>query len=263
MASSENLESGPSFGTTEDALFGGSMVLFQPRRGTGYRTNVDSLLLAWFAAGSAVPCPGSPPSTARRTRPPARVAFDLGSGVGSVGMALLHLDAAQRVVFVEIDEVAASTAYRNLQANRWADRGQVVRGDVLEVARLHLGEADLVVCNPPYGSPGQGQARSSQPGARVGDLGRFVAGARQAAGHRARACFVYPAAELGALLARLGAEGLHCKRARFVHATPGAPARIVLVEARAGRPGGLQVMPPLVERDGGEYTPELQLLLGR
>jgi len=66
---------------TQDALFGGSVVLFQPPRGAGYRTNVDALLLAGFATSSKV----------------AKVAFDLGAGVGAVGLALLRLGAARSV----------------------------------------------------------------------------------------------------------------------------------------------------------------------
>ena len=60
----------------------------------------------------------------------------------------------------------------------------------------------------------------------------------------------------------LAAYGLHAKRLRFVYGTPAALARIALVEAQAGRPGGLGVLPPpLVEREGGQYTPELRALL--
>lgn len=254
------LGSGDPFEATEDALFGGSMVLLQPRRGTGYRTNVDALLLAGFAAGGGAVSPSA--TVGRRSGPRARVAFDLGSGVGPVGLALLRFDASERVVMIEIDEAAARLARRNLEANRWAERGEVVHGDVLDAARTRPGQADLVVCNPPYRTPGRGPARGSEARARVGELGRFIAAARQAAGHRARVCLVYPAPDVGSLLARLADEGLHGKRARFVHATPDAPARIVLVEARAARAGGLVVLPPLVEREGGTYTPELRALLG-
>lgn len=232
---------------TQDALFGGSVVLFQPRRGAGYRTNVDALLLAGFATSGKV----------------ASCAFDLGAGVGAVGLALLRLGAAKRVVFVEIDEFPAAMARRNLDANGWTARGEVVRGDVRDVARARRGEAALVVCNPPYVLPGRGRVAPSQARARSGELVTFVEAARQAAGRKARVCFVYPAQELGTLLATLSAEGLHAKRLRFVHGTPDAPARVALVEAQAGNTGGLAVLPPLVEREARGYTPEMQALLAR
>ena len=256
------LGDGTQVEATEDALFGGSVVLFQPRRGEGYRTNVDALLLAGFAATPARPPPSSQPAVRVWGRP-AAVAFDLGAGVGAVGLALLRFGAARRVVLVEIDELAAAMARRNLDANGWTSRGEVVRGDVNDVARSRRGEAALVVCNPPYIALGKGRVSPAQARARSGDLSTFIEAARQLAGRRARACFVYPARELAALLAGLGREGLHAKRMRFVHAAPGAPARVVLVEARAGRTGGLCVMPPLVERTARGYTPEMETLLAR
>ena len=39
------------------------------------------------------------------------------------------------------------------------------------------------------------------------------------------------------------------------------PARIVMVEACPGKPGGLLVLPPLFERDAKGYTPEVASLL--
>jgi len=233
--------------TTRDALFGGRLLLFQPARGSGYRTNVDALLLARFAA-------------ATRT---AAVAFDLGAGSGAVGLSLLRMGAARHVVFVEIDELPSAMARRNLDANGWTGSGEVVRGDVRDIARMRRGEAQLVVCNPPYTAPGHGRIPIAEATARCGDLGAFVRAARQVAGRRARVCFVYRAQESAALLSTLAAEGLHGKRMRFVHGTPHAPARIVLVEAQASRPGGLFVLPPLIERDAGEYTREMEDLLER
>jgi tRNA1Val (adenine37-N6)-methyltransferase len=255
-------ESSP-FEATQDALFGGSLVLFQPLRGAGYRTNVDALLLAWFAAGpTPISSQGDRP-TLRAVHPPAAAAFDLGAGVGAVGLALLRFGAARRVVFVEIDEQPAAMARRNLDVNGWADRGEVVRGDVRDVARSRRGEASLVVCNPPYTAPGRGQVRPAEATARCGELGGFVHAARQVAGKRARVCFVYRAQELAVLLATLADEGLHVKRVRFVHGTADAPARVVLVEALAGRAGGLAVLPALIERDAQGYTREMESLLAQ
>jgi tRNA1Val (adenine37-N6)-methyltransferase len=257
------LNDGTPIEATQDALFGGSVVLFQPPRGAGYRTNVDALLLAAFAAAPA-PSPASHGAATGPLRPRAApVAFDLGAGVGAVGLALLRFGAAKRVVFVEIDELAAAMARRNLDANGWTDRGEVVRADVSDVARSRRGEASLVVCNPPYLAPGRGRVSAAEARARCGRVEVFVEAARQLAGQRARVCFVYPAADLGELYTTLTCEGLHPKRVRFVHGTPGAPARIVLVEARAGKPGGLCVMPPLVERSARGDTPEMETLLAR
>lgn len=264
------LGDGTALEATQDALFGGSVVLFQPHRGAGYRTNVDALLLAGFAATPivpppmrSVPLPLSPSPRAPARLRPAPVAFDLGAGVGAVGLALLRFGASRRVVFVEIDEQPAAMARRNLDANGWTERGEVVRGDVRDVARSRRGEAALVVCNPPYIAPGRGRVAPTEARARSGELITFVEAARQLAGRRARVCFVYPAQELVALLSTLADEGLHAKRMRFVHGTPEAPARVVLVEAQAARIGGLTVMPPLVERGARGYTPEMEALLAR
>jgi tRNA1Val (adenine37-N6)-methyltransferase len=183
--------------------------------------------------------------------------------VGAVGLSLIRLGAARRIVLVEIDEQPAAMARRNLDANGWTGLGEVVRGDVRDVARSRRGQASLVVCNPPYVQVGRGRVPAAQSRARSGRLETFVEAARQLAGRNARVCFVYPAHDLSLLLSTLAAEGLHAKRLRFVHARPESPARIALVEAVAGKPGGLHVVPPLVERGLRGYTPEMQTLLAR
>jgi tRNA1Val (adenine37-N6)-methyltransferase len=263
-------------GESRDALFGGSLALSQPARGAGYRANVDALLLAAFAgavlpppAGVGLPPParvgmpppagmGMPPGSARRTR----VAFDLGAGCGAVGLSLLHFGATGRVVLVEKDAYAAALAQANLEANGWLDRGEVLLSDVSSLDD-RAGEADLVVCNPPYVPPGHGRVPKglARAFARTGELSQFTRAARVVLGRRARACFVYPAHALAALLTELRAAGLEAKRMRAVHARVGAPARLMLVESQAAKAGGLTVEPPLFERDGHGYGAELRALL--
>jgi tRNA1(Val) A37 N6-methylase TrmN6 len=72
---------------------------------------------------------------------------------------------------------------------------------------------------------------------------------------------VYPAPELGALWAALGEAGLVPKRIRAVHAEASLPARVLLVEACPGKPGGLCLEPPLFEREDKGYSEEMQRLL--
>lgn len=228
--------------TTEDTLFGGAVALAQPARGGGYRVNVDAILLASFAGGVL----GETRSVRR-----ARAAFDLGAGVGAVGLSLLHLEAAERVTMIEVDAALARLASKNARANGWESRIDVIRADVSDRDSVPAGAADLVVCNPPYVAPGRGRVpAAAHARARSGPLGAFLDAARRLAGRRARVCFVYPAIEATTLLTELRQRGLEPKRLRAVHGAPrrgGGRARIVLVEAVAGRPGGLAIEPPYFE----------------
>jgi tRNA1Val (adenine37-N6)-methyltransferase len=228
-------------------LFRGSLVLRQPPRGEGYRVNVDALLLAAFASGRLE----------GKTRLH-RHAIDLGSGVGAVGFALVHFGGARRVSMIEQDRALAALARENAEANAWSDRVEVLCADVRE-ADLR---GDLVVCNPPYVTPGRGRApNETTRAARYGKLDAFVDAARRCAGRRARVAFVYPVIELTSLLTLLRGRGLEPKRIRFVHPRTSEPARIALVESAAGRAGGLVVEPPFFEREGRSPSPSLTGLL--
>ena len=225
--------------STRDTLFGGRVALAQPARGRGYRVNVDAVLLGAFAAGAL-----GEPRRARR----AHATFDLGAGVGAVGLTLLHLDAAAHVTLLEVDAALAKLAEQNATANGWSDRLDVVRGDVSDIRLLPAGAADLVVCNPPYIEPGRGRAPSAaRARARSGPLAVFLDAARRLAGRRARICLIYPAIEATTLLVELRARGLEPKRLRPVHGRAQDRARVVLVECATGRPGGLVIEAPLVE----------------
>lgn len=207
-----------------------SLVLDQPARGVGYRVNIDAFLLARFAQPKhAVKC-----------------VFDLGAGVGAVGLSMLRDNGAHRAVLIELDRQAAALATSNAHKNGLSHRVEVIHGDVASVAIERRGEAALIVCNPPYITPGRGRAPSGEARARarMGSLDAFLHAARLMVGRRAKACFVYPAQETTTLLFALRKAGLEPKRLAYVHPKPQMPARVVLVEAQAGKPGGLRVEPP-------------------
>jgi len=226
---------------TSDALFAGALSVRQPRR--GYRVNVDALLLAAFAASG------------RR----ARLAVDLGAGVGAIGLALAHVGAAARVVLVERDPELAALAGANLLDNGVAGDVEVQDLERHGLPRSLAQRAELVVSNPPFYPPAAGTPSTRAPSARGGELAPFVrAAARALAGPRARAVFCYPAAALAELLARAEEARLVPKRLRLVHPRADAPARLALVELRRAKPGGLVVEPPLVEwQSGRARSPEL------
>jgi len=226
---------------TTDTLLEGRVTIQQPRR--GYRVNVDSLLLANFAA-------------AGRT---AALAVDLGAGVGALGLVLLAVGAARTVALVEADPELVALSRENLA--RATARG-VAHACELGRQRLPAGllqSAELVVCNPPFFPSARGTpARESARRSRSGELEPFLRAARALlSGPRARATFCYPAGELGTLLSRAETAKLVPKRLRFVHARSDNPARLALVELRLAKPGGLVVLPPLVEWNGRARTDEV------
>lgn len=190
-----------------------------------YRTNADSLLLADFAPRAS------------------GVVFDLGAGVGAVGLRVAHRSPAAQVVLVERDPEAAALARRNAAG---LARVRVVEADVRDLRER--GAAALVVCNPPYVPPGRGRAPSEgRRDARMGDAAPFLDAARALLGRRGCACFSYPVVGLIDFFEALRARGLEPKRLRFVHARAARPARVALVLAKPGKRGGLVVEPPLFE----------------
>lgn len=231
----------PSPEPVADTLFGGTLTLHQPARGQGYRVNVDAVLLAAFAGKH------------RKSRR----ALDSGAGVGAVGLSLLLRGRAEHVVMLDHDAVLSRLCRTNLQANGFGDRGRATVGDVGRLTTVPAKEFDLVVCNPPYVMPGRGRVPLTAARARMGDLGGFARAARHALAARGRACFIYPARELYFLFSELRQSGLEPKRLQLVHAHIEQSARVALVEATPGKPGGLTVDSPLVERD--DHGPSLAL----
>lgn len=228
----------PPPATTSDTLLGGTLRLLQPR--SGYRVNVDSLLLVAFAG----------PRRVERL-------VDLGAGVGALGLVALARGLARRALLVEADPRLAELARQNLTAAGF--EGEVLQADV---GRARFGDTGvpLVLCNPPY-YPAHSHRAAQTPSralARSGEVDPFLRAAFALVARKTgRAIFSYPAPQLPELLAVAARVGLVCKRLRFVHAREGAPARLALLELRAARPGGLLVESPLVEWHGRRRSPEL------
>jgi tRNA1(Val) A37 N6-methylase TrmN6 len=234
--------------TTTDFLYGGAVRLRQPAQ--GYRVNVDALILAAFAA------------CGRRVD----FALDLGAGVGSVALGLHHLAGAARFGLVEREAFLLALAEDNARAAKMTSQTwccDLALGLPEELRQT----ADLVVSNPPFFD-----AQNSRKGphaaktrARFGDLTPFIDAAASAVrGARSRVVFIYPARELSRFMASAERARLVPKRLRLVYADASRPARVALIELRKAKPGGLVILPPLLEwAANGVRSPELaQILAG-
>jgi len=230
-------------GTTTDTLLGGRLRLLQPR--SGYRINIDSLLLVGFAGERRVE----------------RV-LDLGAGVGALGLLAVAQGIARKALLVEADARLVELARQNLQLTGLA--GEVRQLD-LSSQKLRETAAALVLCNPPYypGSSHRPPLSPARAAARSGEPAPFLKAAAGALARKTgRALFCYPAPQLPELLASAARVGLVPKRLRLVHARASEPARLALIELRAARPGGLVVEPPLIEWLGRRRAPEIVAISG-
>src|SRR5258708_6742186 len=83
------------------------------------------------------------------------VAIDLFAGAGALGMEALSRGAA-RVTFVERAQPVAAILRQNLESLGYLGRAEIVRSDAVRWLEAHpaeVGEAGLVLLDPPYGDP--------------------------------------------------------------------------------------------------------------
>ena len=221
----------PRADETCDVLMRGRVRLIQARK--GYRSSVDAMVLAWFAA---------------EVEAEPRRCVDLGTGTGLVAVLLGRRFPSLQLDLIERQPALAERAGRNLALSDLSARAQVHLIDIGLQSPPALPKADLIVCNPPY-HPTYGRMLPTQVERReahyetTADLARFAAVAREMAAADARFCLIYPAERADHALATLQAGGWpHVERTWLHHRQTSDPAIRVLLRGRGDR------APALLER---------------
>lgn len=245
MASGQAVE-----GETLDLLLRDRVALLQARQ--GYRTSVDSLLLAAFAAA----LPGPAPSRF----------VDLGAGTGLVAILLaLRLEQTQALL-VERQASMADRARRNLRLNGLMGRASVLERDIAE-PWADPPQAPLVLSNPPYFRAAgrmlpKDLERAEAHYESTASVERFAEVAASMLAPGGTVVFVYPFEGHTRVLHGLAEAGLGERELHpFVHRDLAEPPHRVLVVARHGA-SSLQRLPPqpiqLRDPPDGLYSPALQ-----
>ena len=190
---------------------------------------------------------------------------DFGTGTGI--LPLLIASRAEKTTFdaLEIQADMANMAARSVRMNGLEGRIRVHCADLREAAML-LGyeQADLLVCNPPYGRAGAGliNPKDSKAIARHEEactLEEILRSAAQVLRNGGRMCLIFPAPRMLELADCARSVRLQPKRLRLVYARADKPPKLLLMECiKNGRPM-LHMLPPLLlgEMDGGP-TQELE-----
>lgn len=235
---------------TLDTLWRGKIELCQPARGKGYRFNLDPVLLAGFVEPTANE---------------SDIVVDLGAGCGVLGLLLLALGKARRVVAVEVQPQLAELAAQNGARNGHGETTYAVHcGDLRQ---LELPAAAAVVFNPPYFEKNAGRAahHAGRDGARRelhGTLADFVDVAARLLSPGGSAYAIVPVARGDELATLFTGAGLCDIRSRAVCPRSEEAANHTMVAARAGA-AGHRTEPPLIVHagTGRDFTTEVQRLV--
>lgn len=223
---------------TEDALLGGQLRLKQKR--SGHRAGHDAILLAAATQASA----GD------------RV-VDLGTGVGTAGLALGRRVAGIRLNLVEIDPELAELARANAAANEIAAETIVldVTADAQAFAAHGLApdSVDVVLMNPPFNDPARhrgspDQMRHSAHVATEETLQAWVHAARRILRSDGALTLIWRADGITEVLAALS-RGFGSLSILPVHGEAGRPAIRVLVRAVKGSRAPTRLLPGLMLND--------------
>lgn len=224
------------------------------QRLTGYRFNLDPVLLAHFAADAGLRGP----------------TVDLGTGSGIIPLILAKKFHRSKLTALELQPKLYELAERNIQLNRCERRVAIVRGDLRHVRQQFPREGFAhVLCNPPYRDASSGHL-SREPEKAIArhevmaTLPDVVAAASFLLRHQGSLDVVYPAARLNNLMATLDGHALVPRKLRMVHPREGRSAKLVLLRAMKVEYGELEVMPPLVlHPEEAKYTVEVEQMLDR
>jgi tRNA1Val (adenine37-N6)-methyltransferase len=222
-------------------------VMFQRRR--GHRHSTDDLLTAWYAT---VHMPDAAPMRL----------LDLGSGIGSIGLATLWFarqrHAGARLTAIEAQEVSFRFLTENVAANAMSAYVDAIHGDLRDASLLPKGACfDLVTGSPPYFDVKAGivSADSQRAHARFelrGDVRDYARAAARLTAPEGRFVLCFPTVQKARAEDACGAAGLELVSVCDVVPKEGAPALFTLFAyAHPGRPTDVRghIDPDFVVRD--------------
>lgn len=204
-----------------------------------YRFTSDSVLLSRFL----------------RAKRGERVA-DFCSGSGVVG---LHFFAENEgvcsVTLFEMQPALARMSERTVTLNGLEDKFMVENVRLQDIPSRYTEAFSLILCNPPYEKGGFENADPKKAICRKElslTLEELCAAAKKCLKFGGRFALVHRADRAAEVFYTLHNCGLEPKKAQFVSGREGEKPYLVLVAAVKGGKAGIEILPPLVNRKGGQ-----------
>jgi tRNA1(Val) A37 N6-methylase TrmN6 len=233
---------------TEDALLGGRLRLFHPRR--GYRVAIDPVLLAAAVEAET-----------------GEVVLDAGAGTGAAALCLGRRVSGCLVVGLEREPDLLEIAALNVRANGMEERVRLVAGDLLAPPpEIRERAFDRVMTNPPFHPAGSSTAPRTATGRAAhlaeSEVAAWIAACLARLRPLGRLTLIHRADRLDAILAALaGRTGDIVVYPLWPSARAELPKR-VLVGARKTARGSLRLVRGLTLHEAdGRFTRDAEAVL--
>ena len=219
--------------TKTETQINGGLTLCEYREGIRFGT--DAFLLADFA----------------RERLGSGACADFGTGSGVLPLLLAKSGSKARFVAVELQETYAALAAENVSRNGFADKIEVVQGDLRRYRDIFTaGSMSTVISNPPYLPRDCGKKNLTDEKRMAwhddtlsaSELAFAAAWALKSGG---KFFCVYLPTRLSGLFYALRTQAIEPKRIRLVAPSPDEAPSLVLIEAKKDAAEGLVWMPAL------------------
>jgi tRNA1Val (adenine37-N6)-methyltransferase len=158
--------------------------------------------------------------------------LDVGTGTGLIALMVAQRSEAQ-VHAVEINESSSSDAIQNFEKSPWTDRLKLFTSDFNDFSNEHLGQYDLVVCNPPFFNNSLRSANAASSMAKHDVTLTFlqlIRGAKKVLKDRGRLAVIIPTAAFDDFRETARLEGFYLGRKTAVIPKTNRPAKRMLLE---------------------------------
>ncbi len=219
--------------------------IFQRKK--GHRHGIDDATTAWYAL---------------QKTPPVKKTLDLGTGIGTVGLAVLWgLGAGAELTCVEAQDISYRLLTENILGNGLNACVKAIHGDI---RNLYLGERfPLITGSPPYFPIGTGSLPEDSQKAHArfelrGDVGDYARAAKRHITADGLFVFCFPFQQKGRCIKLVTDEGFRLLSIRDVVPMQSKPPLFSLYCASLSFRGSVTEEEPLIVAfENGKYTPEM------
>ncbi len=200
-----------------------------------------------------------------RKRPPVKKTLDLGTGIGTVGLAVLWgLGAGAELTCVEAQEISYRLLTENILGNGLNECVRALHGDIRD---LDLGERfPLITGSPPYFPIGTGSLPEDSQKAHArfefrGDVGDYARAAKRHITEDGLFVFCFPFQQKSRCIKLVTDVGFRLMTIRDVVPMKSKPSLFSLFCASLSFTGALTEENPLIVAfEDGRYTQEMRAL---